>query len=310
MDDIVAGPPATTQPGPTTETTSPRRSVVPHIHPASPRATAIRGTRRQAPDLRRLIPKALEQHLAVDAIAAGRVDPCSALVLWNVAERAVDQPVHNFTIPDDIDLRPARRIGTYLGARSRMGHLVTIRDGMALMLEVDSREEHGWGRAMRMEPGVTWLHTQPFVLVWPDVDGGSIFHVPDILAVRYGRPVVVDVRPAELITHYDEVIFDLTARTLDVGGVEYRVHGDLSLQAKANLISIRRHRNINPRFDYLVRLVREQRPATAHHALTLCGTPSIGRTVLFHLVANAVCRIPLDEPIHRSTRIEWVIEPS
>lgn len=307
MDDIVVSVPVSrTQPGPP----SPRRSIVPHIHPVSPRATAIRGTRRSHPNVRRLIPRPIERHRAAAAITAGHVDTSAALVLWNVGGQAQTQAIHQFDIPDDIDLRPARRIGTYQGARSRMGHFATVRDEMAIMLEVESREEHGWLRALAMEPGVTWLHTQPFVLIWPDVDDGSILHIPDIAAVRYGTPVVVDVKPAALVTEYDRLVLELTTATLADAGVDHQVHGDLGLQAKANLISIRRQRNINPRFDHLVRLVIEQRPATAHHVLTLCGTSAIGRTVLFHLVANAICRIPLDEPVHRSTQIEWVVEPS
>lgn len=285
-----------------------RRAVVPPLHPASPRATAIRGTRRSSPDLRRLIPPALDRESATAAIHAGRVDPSTALILWNVGQQAVLQPLLRFAIPNDIELRQARRIGTYQGARSRMGHFATVRDGMAIMLEVESRAEHGRLRLLSMEPGVTWLHTQPFVLIWPEVDGRSIFHIPDIAAVRYQEPVVIDVKPDNLIYDYDRLIFGLTKSTFDVLNVDYQVHGNLSKQAAASLLSIRRHRNINPRYDHLVRLLMNERPGTAHHALQLCKTPSVGRTVLFHLVANAICRIPLDEAIHRSTPIEWVIE--
>jgi len=276
----------------------------------SPRATAIRGTRRSAPDVRRLIPRALTQDEATAAIIDGRVNIASAMVLWNVDDVAIPQLIHEFEIPGDLYLRPVRRIGTYQGAPSRMGGLPIIRDDLAIMLELESREEHGWARAITIEPGVTWMHTQPFVLIWPDVDDGSIIHVPDILAVRYDQPIVVDVKPAEVIDDYDRLIFQLTATTLESVGIEYRVRGDISLQAKAHLIGVRRQRNINPRYDHLVQLVRQHRPATAHHVFTLCGSVPVGRLVLFHLIANAACRIDIDDPMTRSTQIEWVLGAS
>lgn len=300
MEPIVHGSTDTSQ-------RAPVGPAVPRVHPRSPRSTARRGTRRMAKTLRELIPRALGQDEATAAMLDGVVAPEWAVVVWNVADKPVLQEVCTFAIPESGDLLPVRRIGTHPEAPNRVSHFATVRDGQAIMLEAESRLEMHHLRATDMEPGVTWLHTQPLVLVWP-LDGAAIIHIPDILAKHWGRPIVIDVKPDELTTDYHRLTFSLTQASLALGGVEHRVAGSVTAQSETNHIAVRRYKIIDPTLAEAVVDVVSQRPATAFHLLRICGDPKIGREVFFHLLANGRCRIAMDRPIHRTTQIDWVIE--
>lgn len=246
----------------------------------------------------------MQEDAALTAIRNGVVDPSGAIVIWNVADRPLLQRITEFDIPRSPDLLPVRRIGTYQGAQSRMGWFATVRDGHAIYLESESRTEHHWLRALDMEPSVTWLQTQPFLLVWP-TSVGAVIHTPDILALQFGQPRVVDVKPEAHRTDYDDAIFDLTGRTLARASVTFHVAGSSARQGEINHIAARRWKRRNPSLTHLVELVEAKRPRTAHHLFTLCGGHQRGIAVMYQLRANARCWFDLNVALHRATPITW-----
>jgi hypothetical protein len=256
--------------------------------------------------LRAEIPRALTRVEATAVMLDGAVAADCAVVYWNVADKSVQQDVSSFAVPDLADLLPARRLGTHPRARNRISHFASGRDGHALMLEAESRLEMHHLRALDMDPSVEGLHTQPFILVW-QVGDAAIYHFPDILALRSGHPLVVDVKPDALTDDFARLIFALTAAALTPNGVEYRLAGSVSPQSETNHMAIRRWKIVDPRLARVAEHVASQRPATAHHALSMSGGPKIGREVLFHLLANGRCRIDMDQPIHRATKIDWSV---
>lgn len=297
LGTIVSGPTDKFQPGAAPPTTLP-------VHHRNPRSTARKGSMRVKKPIREHMPRPLRREDALRAISSGLVDPAEALVLWNVADRPLLQDITAFQVPMTPDLMPVRRIGTYQGAQSRMGWFATERDGHAIFLETDSRTEQHCLRVLDMEPGVTWLHTQPFVIIW-STGNGSVLHTPDILALQHGQPRVVDVRPESRRDEYDESIFALTRRTLAQASVGFHVEGSPTPQSMFNHLVVRRWKRPNAFLFDLVQLVETNRPRTAHHALTLCGGHERGLPVLFHLRANARCMFDLTQAVHRATPIDW-----
>lgn len=301
MDSIVAARTDTAQRG-----ADDGRIPVPPVHPRSPKSTARRGTRRMAPSLRQLMPRALSRHEATEAMLEGSVDPASAHFVWNVGNKPVLQEAQAFTTPNSVDLLPARRIGTHPDAPNRVSHFATVRDGLALMLEAESRLEMHHLRVIDMDPQVTMLQTQPMVVIWP-YQGAAILHVPDILAIRRSQPVVVDVKPDALQDEYCKLTFALTSTSLAVAGVEHRVGGSVSRQCEMNYRAVRRWKLADPNLKSRIEAVQAEQPATAHHLLSICGDTATGREVFFHLIANGQCQIDMNKPIHRATRISWVL---
>lgn len=275
-----------------------------HTHLSNPKSTAKRRTRRLFPAVQAHVPKPLKREDTLRAIAEDAVDPTSARLVWLVQGKAVVQPVTEFAVPDCYDLERVRRIGSHEGATSKVGWYPVNREGERLFLEAESRLELHWLRALDVEPGVTWFHTQPFVLFWP-VGDCAIVRFPDIVALKHGAPLVVEVKPEVALNLYTRAMFALTGQSVGLAGVEFRHCGSVTKQSEVNHMAISGHREHNPNLTEHVGLVRSVRPGTVQHLLALCGHPGIGREVLFELRAASLVLFDMDQPIRGATRLEW-----
>lgn len=302
---IVARPDDEVQPG---SPVGPEIPALPPAHPAMPSSTAKRGTRRMAPEVRRSLPPPATRDETRAALEAGLVDPARARVVWNVNDRAVVQPILDMVIPDGLTLRPVRRLGSYRGAPNRLGMYSTIREGCALFLCAESRLEMGWFRALDIDPLVTWMHAQPFALYWR-LGRKAIYHIPDILVIRDGQPIVCDVKPdAHLIDDsYAQLVMGLTAATVKLVDVGFQRLGDIPPQAALNLRAVARYRRPNPHLTDQVAQVLGARPLTAAGLFALCEDVHAGYEVFMHLLAAGACRTDLGLPFHRGTGLDWTV---
>ncbi len=275
-------------------------------HPAMPKSTAKRGTRRMPPRLRSALRQPLAKDEALEAIRTGALLPDLCTVLWNIDEVPVAQPILDVVVPSGLSLRPVRRIGTYKGARNRIGMYPVHRDGHALMLCAESRLEMSWFRAADIDPRVSWIAAQPFVLVWPLGDR-ALVRICDLLIRFADGWLVADVKPDDLLARdpYARAVMAFTRRTLALAGLDYAVLGDMSLQRTVNLRAITRYRQPNYALGREVARMVDGEPRTAGGVLLGCGD-HIGREVLMHLLAMGRCRAHLDEPIHRATVLTWL----
>lgn len=154
------------------------------------------------------------------------------------------------------------------------------------------------------QPGVDWMHTQPFVLTW-DLGGRGIHMFPDFLIRWAGRWLVIDVKPNKDVDEYVRLKFDLAGRALAAAGFEHRHVGDLSAQADLNLRIISRYKRANPAYVELAELAAAERVGHVAELVSLVGRAGIAREVLCTLIANGHCRVDLDRQVTAVTPIEW-----
>ena len=239
-------------------------------------------------------------------MARGEVEPGACEVIWNVNGKPLRQPLADLQVPNGLDLLPVRRIGTYVGARNRIGMYPVLREGRALFLCAESRLEMTWFRALDIDPQVSWMHAQPFVLVWA-VGSRTLVRFCDLLVKRDSGAVVYDIKPEVLAAEpHTRRMLELTARTLAGVGVTYGVLGDVAPQTAENLKRITRYKRPNVHLARQVERVLLLRPRSAGGVLNVCGDEYVGREVVLHLLATGRCRTDLSQPIHRATRLEWV----
>lgn len=259
-----------------------------------------------APEVRKSLPSPVSRVEAETALEAGHLTRERGRVVWNVNDRAVVQSIFDLTIPDGLTLQPVRRLGSYRGAPNRLGMYPIVREGRALFLCAESRLEMGWFRALDMDPLVTWMHAQPFAMYWR-LGSKAVYHVPDLLVIRNGVPIVCDVKPEEHLARdpYAQMILDLTAATLKLVDVGYQWLADISPQASLTLRTVSRYKRANPHLAEQVARVAEARPSTAGGVFAQCDDLRDGYEVLMHLLASGTCRTDFNRAFHRATPLDW-----
>lgn len=282
-------------------------SVLPLPHPGMPRSTAKRGTRRMPPEVRRALPPPLTRASAQAAMEGDRLARERGRIVWNVNEQPLVQSIFDMVIPDGLSLRPVRRLGSYRGAPNRLGMYPIIREGRALYLCAESRLEMSWFRALDIDPLVSWMHAQPFAIYWRLGDR-AMYHIPDVLVIRDGVPIVCDVKPDAHLAGdaYAQMVTALTAATLKLVDVGFQTLGDIPKQAATNLRSVARYKRANPYLADPVARVVEHRPTTAGGVFALCEDVHVGYEVFMHVLATGMCRVNFEQPFHRATCLEWV----
>lgn len=276
-------------------------------HPAAVKSSARAGTRRMTPELRALVPPAIgreeQLELATNPDAAAQLAR-DARILFHTSRGPVVVPVDAFEVPDGGTLRPARRIGTYRGAKNRIALHPHMRGDSMVQLMAESLLELAWLRRLELEFGVDWLQTQPFVLVWP-YEGRCIWRIPDILYRRSGWRAA-DVKPDELVEGSPllRAMFALTAMTLDAAGVNYSVAGSLTRAHQRTLATIGGHRWISPELSSHVAAARRARRESAGGVVDSVGGGAIGWVVLFHLLTREL-EADLSRPLRVGTPVSW-----
>lgn len=294
---------------------------LPDPHPLIPKATAKRGTRRMAPEIRAVIGKKLSRTRSSELIASGAIDPGRCIVVWNVKDRAVKHPVTQVQVPSTADLRPVRRIGTYRGAQSRISMYPVMRGAEVTMVELESQLELHHGIQLSLDPLVGDILAQPFLMLWRHEEG-AIVHVPDLAATVDGRLRVFAVKPDDKARdERNRLIFDLAERSLRCGHIEFEILGSMSKQRQINLARLSRYRWPVPTLTKLVgvvhphaprsiggihRVVREHLGMGGTLHLPEPGCPSlVSLDVALYALAHGWARTNLDEPIEWSTALTW-----
>lgn len=221
-------------------------------------------------DLRQLLGRPLGREPALALMDAGGLGPSECSVVWCVKGRGVVQPVTQMAVPTR-EVAPVRRVGSFLGAGSRIAMYPVEVDGYCMMLTVESKLELRHAQQLVMRPGLSNLRGQPCVLVWRR-GGHSLWHIPDFAAVVDGHLVVFDVKPARRLTdRFTRAVLRLTAESLRVGRVGYEVLSDMSAQRAINLAKVDRCRRLDPDLAGLRGLVADRRPATIGGAFLIIG---------------------------------------
>lgn len=294
---------------------------LPEPHALIPKATARRGTRRMAPEIRAVVGKVLTRSRAMEVIGSGQLDPGRCKVVWNVRDRAVAHPVSEMQIPSLEELRPVRRIGTYKGAGSRMAMYPVLRGGKVTMLELESRLELDHATALSLDPRVSEIFAQPFLMVWRHEEG-AVTHVPDLAALVEGRLTVFGVKPDDRAgEEWTRLIFALVAESLRCGHVDFQVLGSVTKQRQVNLERLARYRSPDPSLAALVAAVGPGRPRTiGGFYRAVCAhlgygqefrwpkphCPSlIGVDAAVYALAHGWVSADLDEPLDLTTTLRW-----
>lgn len=232
----------------------------------------------------------------------------AALVLWQVRDRVAINPVSDLAVPDGLDLRPARRLGTYKGAPNRIAMYASEREGHPLLLATESLLELAWLRQLDFHPGTTWIHTQPFVLCWP-VAGRCIWRIPDILArVDSDQWLLADVKPDERLaaSTYTRRMFELTAMTMETIGVHFRHLGSMGPTKLRNLRALARCRHENPHLADGINRAREAQARSLGGVRDSAG--QFGREVAMHLLTKELTA-DLSTLLTLGSPVSWRPEP-
>ncbi|MDO7868164.1 hypothetical protein [Nocardioides jiangxiensis] len=294
--------------------------LLPETHPLMPRSTARRGTRRMAPSMREAVGRSLTRQQTIDLIASGDLDPSRCRVIWNVNDKPVIHPIGEVKVPSLRGLRPARRIGTFKGAESRIAMLPVMRGEYATMLELESQLELAHATELVLDPKVTEIFSQPFAMVWRHRDG-SVVHFPDLATIRDGRLVVHAVKPDDRAAEeWNQRLFALVGETLGFGHIEFELLGSMSKQRQINLKRLAQYRHPNPTLYNWTQVVRPHRPRTIggfygivrrHLGLEGIDFPAPGCPSLVGLhaacfaVARGFASLDLNEPISLHAALHW-----
>lgn len=297
----------------------------PGPHPAMPKATARKGTRRIPRRVRELLGTPLTREVAAELMRSGGLSTAKCSVVWNVDDRPMVQPVADLSVPPGLGVLPVRRIGTYQQATHLIAMYPVLRDGYSLMLTVESRLELAWLQQLDFDARVSAIYAQPFAMVWQH-EAGTLIRIPDFAAVVDGRLSVFEVKPGHRLSdEWTRLSLDFTARTLQTADVPFRVCGDLSAQRRHNLSLLARYRWPNPFIATEVEAVRSSQPRSVAAAIKIVercssttssqssftrpsfalGDIRVGAECVKHLVASGVCWVNLDEPLSMGTPLEW-----
>jgi hypothetical protein len=297
----------------------------PGPHPAMPKATARKGTRRIPRRVRELLGTSLTRELAAQLMRSGELSTAKCSVVWNVDDRPSVQPVADLAVPPGDGVLPVRRIGTYQQATHLIAMYPVLRDGYSLMLTVESRLELAWLQQLDFDARVSAIYAQPFAMVWQH-EAGTLIRILDLAAVVDGRLSVFEVKPAHRLSdEWTRLSLDFTARTLQTAGVPFQVCGDLSAQRRHNLSLLARYRWPNPFVGLEVEEVRAAQPRNVAEAIKIVGRSSsstsfegsftgpsfslsdvrVGVEVVKHLIASGACWVNLDEPLSLGTPLDW-----
>ncbi|NPC98737.1 hypothetical protein [Nocardioides sp. zg-DK7169] len=258
-------------------------------------------------------------------IASGDLDPGRCQIVWNVRDRAVIHPVSQMQVPSLEAVKSVRRIGTYKGAQSRIAMYPVIREGKATMLELESQLERFHALKLSLDPRVSDLLAQPFLMLWRH-PRGSVLHVPDLAARRGQEWTVYAVKPDERSSEERvRLMFDFAAEALRCARVGFEVRGSLSKQQRVNLDRLARYRVYDAGLEALVEVAALRRPRTmggfygvirGHLGfgqtldLPSVGCPSlVGLDAALYALAHGHVGTPdLDQPIRLATPLLWAAD--
>jgi hypothetical protein len=280
------------------------------VHPAQPKSTARRGVRRLHEKVRARIPTALTRETALSSLSDRHLRQSLAVtgsLVWLLGNSTLVQPCHQAQVPGDgLSLRPVRRIGTYKGARNRIGMFVVHREGVRVHLCAESRLEMAWMRDLDRDPRTSWMHAQPFAMVW-QVKDRCIWRVPDLVIIRDGAVVVVDVKPEGRVVDdpYFALVTELTAMTIQAAGWSYEVCGSLSDLRINNLKQVARHRWPNPQLAARVCSAAEVRSKSLGGVVQAAGADDNGLVTALHLIGSGTIGIDLNLPISLASPVQW-----
>jgi hypothetical protein len=277
-------------------------------HDAVIKSTARSGARRMVSELRALIPPSLsreEQEALLRRPGAADLLGRNARILFHTSRGVVDLALRDFRVPDGGTLRPARRIGTYRGAPNRIGFHPHYRDDAMMLLPVESMLELAWLRRMEFLPSVTWMQTQPFVIVWPHEDR-CIWRIPDLLLEDGQRWRVLDIKPDEVLagSAYLRLTFGLTSQTLAQAGLQHGIAGSMTRAHRRTLLTISAHRWVNPDLRDAVASARAARRRSAGGVIDSVDGGGLGVAVLYHLLTRELAA-DFTRPLRRFTPVTW-----
>jgi hypothetical protein len=278
--------------------------------------------------VRALVGPSLMRERVSELVDAGQLGSRQCSVVWNLADRAVVEPVTQMRLPGGLDLLPIRRVGTYRGAPNAIAMFPVIRDGYALMLTVESRLELSWLQLLACDPRVSALYAQPCLLLWRHEEG-AIWRVPDLAAVVDGHLTFFDVKhPERLDDPWTALTFTMTEQALASAGVGFEVLSDMPAQRAHNLQLMSRYRQPNPWLAHEEATVVQKQPRTVGGLIKLIEAarsgeplprawPAVfevdavrrGLAVAMHLLATGQCRTDLDRPINVASVLSWVPAP-
>lgn len=294
-------------------------------HPAMPKATARKGTRRIPRRVRELLGTPLTRELAIELMRSGELSSAKCSVVWNVDGRPLVQPVGDLSVPPGEGVLPVRRIGTYQQATHLIAMYPVLRDGYALMLTLESRLELAWTQQLDFDARVSAIYAQPFAMVWKH-EAGTLVRIPDLAAVVEGRLAVFEVKPEHRLSdEWIRLSLDFTGHALRRAGVPFQICGDMTPQCRHNLLLLSRHRWPNPFVAAEVEAVKLARPRNVAEAVNIIGRTTsrassrgsvtrlsldlsdirVGAEVVKHLIASGACWMNLDEPLNLGTPLEW-----
>ena len=302
------------------EVAAERSEGIAQPHPLIPKATARRGTKRMAPEVRAVVGPTLTRARAAELMAAGKLDPGRCSVVWNLRGRPVSHPITQVQIPSLDSLLPVRRIGTHKRAESRIAMFPVLRGGGVTMLELESQLELHHAIELSLDPRVETLVAQPFLMVWRHEEGAMV-HVPDLAARIGGQFTVFAVKPDDRLEgERTRRLFDFVAETLRCGRIDFRVLGSMSPQRKVNLVRIARYRWLDGRLQRLLEAIAPHAPRTvgglsrlvnAHLGLGAgcADAPGphemVGVDVALYAIAHGRVRVDLDAPLQMATSLTW-----
>lgn len=293
---------------------------IPEPHPLMPKATARRGTRRMAPEVRAAVGPTLTRVRAAELMAGGEIDPGRCSVVWNLGGRGVTHPISQVQVPSMDLLHPVRRIGTHRRAESKIAMLPVLRCGEVTMLELESLLELHHAIELSLDPRTDTLLAQPFMMVWRHEEGAMV-HVPDLAARIGGQFTVFAVKPDDQSQgERQRRLFEFVAATLRCGRIEFQVLGSMSQQRKVNLARIARYRWPDGRLEPLLGAVAPRTPRTVGGLLRLLsqrpgGGPDVlvptarggvlGVDVVLYALAHGWATADLDAPLSLATTLTW-----
>ena len=184
----------------------------------------------------------------------------------------------------------------------------------------ESRLEEDHILVLDRDPAVSWIVSQPFRVTGADKDGVVFSHTPDLLAIRNGATMMIDVKPLDKVSDPDvqkrRSLMQLLCRELSW---TYSIGSELSGTYRTNLRYLRRYRRRPASFteagkvlDRVIRATESTRtqPVTIAGLTESCG--GWGETVptILHLMWSGQLLFDWDKPISERTVLRRSADPA
>lgn len=283
----------------------------PRVHEANPRSSARKGVKRYPAGVTELVHPSLTRKEAAALLVSDKRDELVSGAQL-VTFRRPTLSVRAIKDIDDASLQwrtlwPIRRIGSYTGAPNRIGGCVVEQDGSRRTLEVESALERAHVRERHFNGGVQWMLTQPFLLRWP-VGERCIWHIPDMLFLDANGWSAADVKPDDVRTPENDAVFELTANTVAMLDLDFRVLGSISPQRRQNLRTLASQRWApdanNPVLHAALVAARSARCSSLGGVIDSAGGGPLGAWAALHLLTREL-QADLDAPLTFGSAVSW-----